>query len=46
MEGLDDAADLDVQPVDTMVLGGTEMILVADDHEGVRDTTRQILEKL
>ena len=32
--------------METAVLGGTETILVADDHDGVRDTTREILEKL
>src|SRR3984957_13548828 len=39
-------AELDAQQIDTLVAGGTETILVADDHDGVRDTTREILEKL
>lgn len=31
---------------DLAVARGTETILVADDHEGIRDTTREVLEKL
>jgi two-component system cell cycle sensor histidine kinase/response regulator CckA len=43
---IENAAELDAQQVDTRVVGGTETILVADDHDGVRDTTREILEQL
>jgi two-component system cell cycle sensor histidine kinase/response regulator CckA len=40
------AVETDARPVDARMAGGTETVLVADDHEGVRDTTREILEKL
>ncbi len=40
------AADQESQPAETPVVGGTETILVADDHDGARDTSREILEKL
>jgi two-component system cell cycle sensor histidine kinase/response regulator CckA len=42
----EDAAEVETPHVDTPVAGGTETILVADDHEGVRETTKEILEKL
>lgn len=34
------------KPAESAMARGTEMILVADDHEGIRDTTRELLEKL
>jgi two-component system cell cycle sensor histidine kinase/response regulator CckA len=40
------SAEPEAQKMETAVVGGRETILVADDHEGVRDTTREILEKL
>ncbi len=39
-------AEKQVQPADSPVARGTETILVADDHEGIRETTREVLEKL
>ena len=40
------AAEAQVVSPEAPVVGGTETILVADDHDGVRDTTREILEQL
>jgi two-component system, cell cycle sensor histidine kinase and response regulator CckA len=40
------ALEVDLPPTETAVLGGTETILVADDHDGVREMTREILQKL
>ena len=34
------------QPGESPLARGTETILVADDHEGIRETTREVLEKL
>jgi CheY-like chemotaxis protein len=39
-------AEAQGQPADSPVARGTETILVADDHEGIRETTREVLEKL
>ena len=39
-------ADTQARLSESPVTGGTETILVADDHEGIRDTTRELLEKL
>ena len=39
-------ADTQAKLSESPVTGGTETILVADDHEGIRDTTRELLEKL
>ena len=39
-------AELPNQPSNAPLARGTETILVADDHDGIRDTTRELLEKL
>jgi two-component system, cell cycle sensor histidine kinase and response regulator CckA len=38
--------DPDQEKIEGPVVGGTETILVADDHDGVREMTREILEQL
>ena len=42
----DRAEDVNEPAAEPLVVGGTETILVADDHDGMREMTREMLHKL